>query len=46
MVMVGELVAGQDPEGKVLDAAPLDLPRRRIPTQQPYSSTPNSSLGS
>jgi hypothetical protein len=29
--MVGGLVGGQDPEGDVLDAAPLDLPRGAHP---------------
>jgi hypothetical protein len=29
--MVGDLVPGQDPEGNILDAAPLDLPRRAHP---------------
>jgi hypothetical protein len=29
--MVGQLVAGKDPEGEILGAAPLELPRGTHP---------------
>jgi hypothetical protein len=31
--MIGRAVAGKDPEGEVLAAAPLDLPEERTPVQ-------------
>jgi hypothetical protein len=43
--VVGELVAGQHPEGQILGAAPLDLPRGAHPDGVGVQQHPQQALG-